>query len=93
MTQSGSLYANALAERVSGIIKNEFFPKKIYKNQKEAKKNSIIIIDHYNLRRPHSSLDCLTPNQAHQISGTIKKGWKGYPRQKKVKEVNQVEVV
>ncbi|MFH6999698.1 integrase core domain-containing protein [Flavobacterium sp. FlaQc-57] len=83
MTQSGSPYENALAERVNGIIKNEFFPKKIYQNHKEAKKNIIININHYNLRRPHSSLDYLTSNQAHQISGTIKKRWKEYPRQKK----------
>jgi putative transposase len=67
MTQSGSPYENALAERVNGIIKNEFFPKKIYQNHKEAKRNIIIISDHYNVRRPDSSLDYLTPNQAHNI--------------------------
>jgi len=38
MTQSGSPYQNALAERVNGTIKNEFFPKKVYQNHKEAKK-------------------------------------------------------
>jgi putative transposase len=36
MTQSGSPYDNALAERVNGIIKNEFYPKRIYQNHKEA---------------------------------------------------------
>jgi putative transposase len=57
MTQGCSPYENALAERVNGILKNEFLPKKIYQNHKEAKKNIIIIIDHYNVRRLHSSLD------------------------------------
>jgi len=38
MTQSGSPYDNALAERVNGIIKNEFYPKKVYQNHKEASK-------------------------------------------------------
>lgn len=93
MTQSVSPYENALAERVNGIIKNEFFPKKIYQNHKKAKRNIIITIDHYNVRRPHSSLDYFTHNQAHNISGTIKKRLKGYPRQKKGKEGNQVEVI
>ncbi|WP_107809987.1 DDE-type integrase/transposase/recombinase [Elizabethkingia sp. YR214] len=36
MTQTGNPYENALAERMNGIIKNEFFPKRIYQNHKEA---------------------------------------------------------
>lgn len=65
MTQSGSLYENALAERVNGITKNEFFPKKIYQNHKEAKKTIDRIILTYNAKRPHSSIDFLTPEIAH----------------------------
>jgi putative transposase len=89
MTQSGSPYENALAERVNGIIKNEFFPKKIYHNHKEAKKCIVAIIGHYNDRRPHASLNYHTPEQAHGMSGEIRKRWKGYPRPKKGKEENQ----
>lgn len=90
MTQSGSPYENALAERVNGIIKNEFFPKKVYQNHKEAKKSIAVIIGHYNERRPHASLNYHTPDQAHGMSGEIQKRWKGYPRPKKGKEENQV---
>ncbi len=90
ITQSGSPYENALAERVNGIIKNEFFAKKVYQNHKEAKKCIIAIIGHYNDRRPHLSLNYHTPEQAHGMSGEIKKCWKGYPRLKKGKEENQV---
>lgn len=90
MTQSGSPYENALAERVNGIIKNEFFPKKVYQNHKEAKKSIAVIIGHYNERRPHASLNYHTPDQAHSMSGEIQKRWKGYPRPKKGKEENQV---
>jgi putative transposase len=90
MTQSGSPYENALAERVNGIIKNEFFPKKVYQNHKEAKKSIAVIIGHYNGRRPHASLNYHTPDQAHGMSGEIKKRWRGYPRCKKGKEENQV---
>ena len=60
MTQSGSRYENALAERVNGIVKNEFFPKRTYKNYKEAKKCISAIIDSYNQKRPHAILDYLT---------------------------------
>jgi len=86
MTQSGSPYENALAERVNGIIKNEFFPKKVYQNYKEAKKTIARIILTYNQRRPHSSIDFLTPEQAHIKEGIIKKRWKHYSKQEKPKE-------
>ena len=86
MTQSGSPYENALAERVNGIIKNEFFPKKIYQNYKEAKKTIARIILTYNERRPHSSINFLTPEQAHSKEGIIKKHWKHYSKQEKTKE-------
>jgi len=86
MTQSGSPYENALAERVNGIIKNEFFPKKVYQNHKEAKKTIGRTIYTYNEKRPHSSIDYLTPGQAHWQEGVIKKRWKQYSKQLNPKE-------
>ncbi|WP_262904361.1 IS3 family transposase [Chryseobacterium rhizoplanae] len=73
MTQTGSPYENALAERMNGIIKNEFFPKRIYQNHKEAKKAIERIVLTYNNSRPHSSLDYMTPNKAHDTIGVLKK--------------------
>lgn len=83
MTQSGSPYENALAERMNGILKNEFYPKRIYQNHREAKKvlGSNILI--YNNKRPHLSLDYLTPAVAHDITGPINKKWKEYPKKSK----------
>ncbi|MES1223642.1 MAG: IS3 family transposase, partial [Bacteroidota bacterium] len=52
MTQSGSPYENALAERVNGIIKNDFYPRQVYQNYKEAKKAISKIIHIYNEKRP-----------------------------------------
>ena len=86
MTQSGSPYENALAERVNGIIKNEFFPRKVYQNHKEAKKTIARIIITYNEKRPHSSIDYLTPEKAHNHEGIIRKRWKQYSKQEKTKE-------
>lgn len=83
MTQSGSPYDNALAERVNGIIKNEFYPKRVYQNHKEASKALSRIIDIYNSKRPHSSINYLTPEQAHKEMGILKKQWKQYKRFKK----------
>lgn len=88
MTQSGSPYENALAERVNGIIKNEFFPRKVYQNHKEAQKAISKIILTYNEKRPHSSLDFLTPQLVHDMAGVIKKRWRHYSKQQK--QVEQI---
>ena len=87
MTQSGSPYENALAERVNGIIKNDFFPKIIYQNHLQAKRAIDRIIKVYNEQRPHLSLNYMTPNQAHINEGEIIKRWKKYKRPVKRKEV------
>jgi putative transposase len=78
MTQNGSPYENALAERVNGIIKNEFFPKRVYQNHKDGKKAVASIVRRYNSKRPHSSIDFLTPDEAHSRTGELKKRWKNY---------------
>jgi transposase InsO family protein len=86
MTQSGSPYENALAERVNGIIKNEFYSKSIYQNYKEAKKRIAKNVTSYNSIRPHSSVNFLTPDQAHITAGELKKRWKKYPFKNKIRK-------
>ncbi|RAJ19953.1 integrase-like protein [Pedobacter cryoconitis] len=70
MTQSGSPYDNALAERVNGIIKDEFYPKRVYQNHKEAEKALSRIIKIYNSKRPIAVL-IISP----QIKPTMKWGF------------------
>lgn len=78
MTNNGDPYENAIAERVNGIIKSEF---NLYSSQFGFEETSSMIqktIAAYNQFRPHASCDYLTPDQAHQKSGTLKKRWKNY---------------
>jgi len=91
MTQTGSPYDNALAERVNGTIKNDFFPKRIYKNHEEAEKVLCGKINIYNDLRPHDSLDYMTPAIAHEKSGPIRKKWKTYKKTKRQQEVAMAE--
>ena len=80
MTNNGDPYENAIAERVNGIIKSEF---NLYSSQFGFDETSELIketILAYNQFRPHASCDYLTPDQAHQKSGTLKKRWKNYNR-------------
>lgn len=78
MTNNGDPYENAIAERLNGIIKSEF---SLYSSQfgfEETNSQVEKSIHAYNNIRPHSSCDYLTPEQAHQKSGVLKKRWKPY---------------
>ncbi|HYG37648.1 MAG TPA: IS3 family transposase [Cytophagales bacterium] len=83
MTQSGSPYDNALAERVNGIIKNEVLPPVPLVSFKDALSKVDEAIDIYNNYKPHSSCNMLTPSQAHQQEGVLKKHWKTYRKKQK----------
>jgi transposase InsO family protein len=80
MTQNGDPYENALAERMNGILKTEF---NLYGTQCGYEQTYQLVRDSitaYNELRPHSSCDYLTPQQAHQLKGSLNKRWKQYPR-------------
>ena len=77
MTQSGNPRDNAIAERVNGILKQELL-KDMYAGLKQARQAVASAIDIYNRLRPHSSVDMLTPEQAHAKTGEIRRRWKSY---------------
>jgi transposase InsO family protein len=83
MTQSGDPLENAIAERVNGIIKDEYLLNYHCSNIKDARKQLAVSVSLYNNERPHSSIGNLTPefvhSQYHQVSDEkIKKLWKNY---------------
>ena len=65
MTDGYDCYQNALAERINGILKQEFLFLKC-KNKQEL--NSLVkeSIDTYNNKRPHLQLNMKTPNFVHE---------------------------
>lgn len=67
MTQSGSPYDNAIAERVNGILKAEFDLSRTFNSYSNAIEPVTRAINLYNTKRPHFSCNLLTPQQAHQI--------------------------
>lgn len=77
MTQNGDPRENAIAERVNGILKGELLQKR-YATLAEARQALPRLISLYNVERPHLSLDLLTPSQAHQQEGRLKRRWKAY---------------
>ncbi len=65
MTESYDPYQNAIAERVNGILKQEFFMNTTNLNIKIMKKIVKQSIAIYNSKRPHWSCFFKTPNQTH----------------------------
>lgn len=68
MTEENHCYENAIAERVNGILKDEFLLDATFANREAAFKAVKEAIASYNTRRPHWSLDLCTPQQIHKAA-------------------------
>lgn len=80
MTENSDPLDNAIAERVNGILKDEYLNVEILKQSDldtEKLKNAI---EKYNKLRPHLSCQMLTPEMAHASKGVLKRKWKNYYR-------------
>jgi len=65
MTEKNHSAENALAERVNGILKQEYWLDANFENHLEARQATIRGIHLYNTRRPHTALRFSTPEQVH----------------------------
>jgi len=65
MTEENHCYENALAERVNGILKDEFYMDQTFTNTAHAKRAVKNAIKLYNEIRLHLSLDFKTPNMVY----------------------------
>jgi putative transposase len=85
MTQTGDPLENAVAERVNKTIKEEFTTDRqmSFNSLKNAKETMSKIIEFYNEKRPHRSLNWHTPNEAHQMNGLLQRQWKTYYKKQK----------
>lgn len=87
MTENGDPRENAIAERVNGILKDEWLNQMKLESLEHTTKELKRIIIIYNRCRPHASLDMKTPEYAHNQSGMFRKHWRTYYNQ----PVNQFE--
>jgi putative transposase len=76
MTETGSPYDNAIAERVNGILKSELGLDTVFDDHEQAQRAVELAIKRYNKLRPHLSCGYLTPNQAHKSKNPLLKLWK-----------------
>lgn len=76
MTQTGSPYDNAVAERVNGILKQELGLDEQFESIHQAKKQVDQAVILYNGFRPHFSNHLLTPEQMHHQKKLKPRTWK-----------------
>lgn len=81
MSCPGSPQENAIAERVNGILKQEWLSEVELTDIEQAREYLTKIIKLYNTKRLHSSLNYLTPEKAHKQQGEIPRCWKNYNKQ------------
>lgn len=79
MSEKGDPYQNAIAERVNGILKSNWLGHS-FASIEQARQALLKAVDIYNQKRPHESLAYLTPDQAHELTGIIKRSWKNYTK-------------
>lgn len=86
MTQNSDPLENPIAERINLTLKDEFMEnyKDGYVNKAQALIEIPVNIEFYNQIRPHSSIEWLTPNQAHSRTGPLERKWKNYYTEKSV---------
>jgi putative transposase len=75
MTEDGSPYDNAIAERLNGILKDEFYCDEKFESYEQAKRYVDQAIMIYNTQRPHTSCSMLTPVEMHRQDKLRVKKW------------------
>ena len=90
MTENGDPRENAVAERVNGIIKEEYLQDYTVNTIVEAKKVLAFVVNLYNEERPHMSIGNLLPSQVHEHNLKTEKLWKNYYLKNRI-IVNQLQ--
>jgi transposase InsO family protein len=65
MTENGNCYENAVAERINGILKQEFNLNATFNDLKHVRKAVDQAVKVYNSKRPNWSLKLKTPDQIY----------------------------
>lgn len=76
MTENGDPYENAIAERINGILKDEYELGETYSNYQAALEAVKSAVYKYNHIRPHRSVGFMVPVEAHVQNGPLKKHWR-----------------
>lgn len=86
MTDKGDPLENAIAERINGIVKNEYLRHFNFKNKNQMERMLPQIVNRYNKLRPHLSINMKTPDEVHEKELLINRSWQ---RKRKLININK----
>ena len=75
MTEDGNPKDNPQAERINNTMKNELLKDMRFSNISQVMTAVTKAVNFYNNKRPHMSIDNMTPAQAASCTGEINKRW------------------
>lgn len=78
MTETGDPKDNARAERINNTMKNELLKDRGFMSITDVTDAVSDAVIFYNNRRPHMSINMMTPAQAAALSGELEKKWHSY---------------
>ena len=78
MTENGDPLENPIAERINGIIKEEYLQDYTVNTILDARKVLEFVVKLYNEERPHNSIGNLLPGFVHKNNVKTEKLWKSY---------------
>ena len=82
MTENGDPLENAIAERINGILKQEYLECYQVANMEQARELLDQCVLLYNEERPHMSIANKVPNLVHIQSRPTERIWKSYYKRK-----------
>ena len=68
MTEDNHCYENCYAERINGILKDEYNLDLSFRTKKQAQLAVAQSVDLYNNHRPHGSIGMQKPSQFHRFA-------------------------
>lgn len=86
MTENGDPYENATAERVNGILKDEYLFSYQVDCISQAAEKLAQAVKLYNQERPHNSIENLCPEFVHSQGTVTKRLWKNYKPERTAKQ-------
>lgn len=78
MSAPGAVLENSQAERINGILKEEYLSYYEVSSLKDAQRLAASMVQRYNEERPHSSISYLSPSSLHAHNQATERRWKAY---------------
>lgn len=75
MTENGDPLENPVAERINGILKEEYLRHYPLTNLNQVMELVDVVVDRYNRLRPHQSINMITPEVVHEKQLPINRTW------------------